>query len=67
MKPKKEFPEVSSRTEYRKKRVQLIKECIALLIEMLTWSKQDQEKIHLPFFKKLKRSIEIQHFEENRD
>lgn len=49
---------VSVRTQYRQKRIQLIKECIILLLDMLTLEKQQLETIKLPFFKKLKKTIE---------
>jgi len=48
----------STRTEYRQKRVQLIRECNNLLLDMLTLKKKDLEQIPLPFFKNLKKEIE---------
>ena len=49
--------EVSVRTEYRERRVKLIRSTIALLIEMLLIPKQKLEKIPLSFFKNLKNSV----------
>jgi hypothetical protein len=66
LKPIKENPKVSSRTTYRKKRVELVKSCINLLVDMLTLSKQDLEKIKIPFFKKLHRTLQNRTFEENK-
>ena len=55
----------STRTQYRQKRVQLIKDCILLLTDMLTLDKQQLEATKLPFFKKLKKTIENRRFEGN--
>jgi hypothetical protein len=49
---------VSTRTKYRQKRIELIKECIMILADMLTWEKKKLEKILLPFFKKMKKALE---------
>jgi hypothetical protein len=57
---------ISSRTNYRKKRLELIKECIYELIDLSYLSKKDLEKIHLKFFKKLKKTIKDRYFEEIR-
>jgi hypothetical protein len=54
---------VSIRTQYRQKRIELIKECIMLLVDMLTLDKQQLEATKLPFFKKLKKTIENRKFE----
>ncbi len=53
----------SVRTEYRRKRVSLVKDCIVLLLDMLSMEKQTLEKVKLPFFKKLKKTIENREFE----
>jgi len=47
----------STRTEYRQKRIELIKENILLLCDMLTMNKQDLEKISLVSFKKLSKML----------
>jgi hypothetical protein len=49
---------VSTRTKYRQKRIELIKECIMILTDMLTWEKKELEKIPLPFFKMMKKALE---------
>lgn len=48
----------STRTEYRLKRQQLIKDSIMLLMDMLTLEKKELEKIPTPFFNQLKKSLE---------
>lgn len=53
----------STRTQYRQKRIQLVKDSITLLVELLTLEKRYIESIKLPFFKKLKSSIEQRRFE----
>jgi hypothetical protein len=45
---------VSTRTKYRQKRIELIKECIMILADMLTWEKKELEKIPLPKLKQMK-------------
>ena len=55
----------SIRTEYRQKRTALLKESILLLLDMLTLDKQELEKVHLTFFKNLKKAIEQRHFNRN--
>jgi putative protein kinase ArgK-like GTPase of G3E family len=47
----------SVRTTYRNKRIELIKENILLLSDMLTMNKQDLEKISLVSFKKLSKLL----------
>ena len=47
----------STRTQYRQKRIQLIKDSIALLLDMLTMEKKELEKIHISKFKKIKKEI----------
>jgi hypothetical protein len=54
---------VSIRTAYREKRKEMLKECIILLIDMLGIEKQALEKVKLPFFKRLKKTIETRSFE----
>jgi len=49
---------VSTRTQYRQKRKELIIECITLLARMLTLKDKELEKIHISKFKKLKKSLE---------
>ena len=49
----------SIRTQYRQKRVELIKDCIMLLVNMLTLEKKELEKIPLPFFKNVKKFLEL--------
>ncbi|MFH1106209.1 MAG: hypothetical protein V1731_03325 [Candidatus Aenigmatarchaeota archaeon] len=48
----------SSRTLYREKRVELIKECIGLLVGLLTIEKKDLERIPLPTLKNVKKVLE---------
>jgi hypothetical protein len=48
----------STRTKYRQKRVELIKECIMLLVNMLTLEKKELEKIPTPFFKQIQKALE---------
>jgi len=50
----------SVRTQYRNKRIELIKENILLLSDMLTMNKQDLEKISLVSFKKLSKLLKRQ-------
>jgi hypothetical protein len=52
-----------SRTEYRTLRTTLILECISELQKMLIMKKLELEKIPLPYFKKLKRTIQSRNFE----
>jgi hypothetical protein len=40
------------------KRVELIKDCIMLLVNMLTMEKKELEKIPTPYFKQLKKILE---------
>ena len=47
----------SIRTQYRNKRIDLIKDNILLLCDMLTMNKQDIEKISLVNFKKLSKLL----------
>ena len=49
---------INIRTEYRYKRIALIREIINLLITMLLFSKYKIEDIPLDFFKKVKKNIE---------
>jgi hypothetical protein len=48
---------VSTRTKYRRKRIELLLECIGILMAMLTLEKKELEHIPLPFFKNLKKSL----------
>ena len=50
----------SIRTTYRNKRIELIKENILLLCDILTMNKQDLEKISLVSFKKLNKLLKRQ-------
>jgi hypothetical protein len=61
-KQQKEKPKVSSRTQYRKLRRQLLKDCITELINLLDLKEKDLEKIKIPFFKKLRKAIADRHF-----
>jgi hypothetical protein len=54
---------ISSRTEYRKMRRQLIKDSVMLLVDMLDMKEKDLEAIKIPFFKKLHKTIENRSFE----
>ena len=47
----------STRTIYYNKRVEIIKECILLLIDLLMLSKKDLEKYSLVDFKKLSKLL----------
>lgn len=49
---------VSTRTIYRRKRVEIIKEIVLILISLLTLEKQQLEIIPLVFFKRIKKEIE---------
>jgi hypothetical protein len=50
----------SSRSVYRQKRIDLIKDSIGLLCDMLIMNKQDLEKISLISFKNLNRLLKRQ-------
>jgi hypothetical protein len=50
----------SVRTQYRNKRIELIRENILLLCDMLTMNKQDIEKISLISYKKLSKLLKRQ-------
>jgi len=47
----------STRTQYRQKRVELIKDCIMLLVNMLTMEKKELEKIPTPYFNQVKKIL----------
>jgi hypothetical protein len=49
----------STRTLYRQKRIELIKEIIMLLLNMLTLEKKELEKIPLPKLKQVKKLLQI--------
>jgi len=55
----------SIRTEYRRKRIKIIKDCILLLIEMLLLPLSKLEKIPLVFFKKIKIKLQYELYKEN--
>jgi hypothetical protein len=50
----------SVRTQYRNKRIELVRENILLLCDMLIMNKQDLEKISLISFKKLSKLLKRQ-------
>lgn len=54
---------VSSRTTYRLKRIQYIREIVVLLLDMMLLDKKELEKVPIPFFKKLKKAVELRQFE----
>lgn len=54
---------VSIRTQYRQKRVELIRQILNLFLDMLLLNKKELETIPLPFFKKLKKTVENRGFE----
>jgi hypothetical protein len=55
-KPKEE--KKSSSTLYVEERVRLIKDCIALMIEMLRWERREIEKIDLHLLRNMKKALE---------